>query len=82
MSTHEKGEPSQDFPIREIQEERRRLELERKRLIEVRDRLYHTVVEVGDDTGFALTKILKQLKQVEERIEQWDNLLKMKGLTS
>ena len=80
MSTHEKDEPSPDFPIHEIQQELDRLRLEKKRLVDKRDRLYHTVVEAGNDTGFALTKVLKQVKQVDQRIDQWNELLKAKGL--
>ncbi len=80
MSDHEKDEPSPDFPVDEIQQELARLQAEKKRLVEKRNHLYHTVVEAGNDTGFALTKVLKQLKQVDQRIEQWNDLLKSKGL--
>ncbi len=69
----------QDFPIREIQNERRRLEEEKERLVPKRDRLFMTV-ESGDDSGFALTKVLKDLKKIEQRIAQWDDLLRQKGL--
>ena len=80
MAQSENGQATPDFPIREIQEELARLIAERQRLVERRDHLYHTVIEAGDDTGFALTKIMKQLKQIEQRIEQWKDLLKAKGL--
>lgn len=80
MSTHENGRSSEDFPVREVQNELRRLEAERARLVEQRDRLYVTVVEAGDDTGFALARLLKKIKQTEERIEQWSSLLRLKGL--
>jgi hypothetical protein len=80
MSRNEKDEPSPDFPIEEVKQELARLQSEKKRLVERRNQLYHTVVEAGDDTGFALTKVLKQLKQVDQRIEQWNDLLKSKGL--
>ena len=73
MSAHE------DFPIREIQNERRRLEEEKERLVPKRDRLFMTV-ESGDDSGFALTKVLKDLKKIEQRIGQLDDLLRRKGL--
>ena len=80
MSDHERSEPSPDFPIAEIERELARLRTEQKRLVEKRNHLYHTVIEAGDDTGFALTRVLKQLKQVEQRLEQWRELLKAKGL--
>ena len=81
MSSHKDDEPSPDFPIHEIQQELARLQLEKKRLVDKRDRLYHTVVEAGNDTGFALTKVMQRIKQVDQRIEQWNELLKAKGLS-
>lgn len=81
MSSQKNDEPSPDFPIHEIQQELDRLQLEKKRLVDKRDRLYHTVVEAGNDTGFALTKVMQRIKQVDQRIEQWNELLKAKGLS-
>ena len=80
MTSPGKEPPHQDFPVPEILRERQRLELERERLTAKRDRLYTTVVDAGDDSGYSLMKILKELKHVEQRIEQWDTLLKEKGL--
>jgi hypothetical protein len=81
MSRQEKGAPSPDFPVEEIKQELARLQSEKRALVEKRNELYHTVVEAGNDTGFALTKVLRQLKQVDQRIEQWTSLLKAKGVT-
>jgi hypothetical protein len=58
----------QDFPVPEILRERQRLEQERGRLTAERDHLYTTVVGAGDDSGYSLMRVLKQLKQVEQRI--------------
>jgi hypothetical protein len=55
--------------LRDLQRELARLEAERARAIEKRDRALSTV-ETGDDSGFLLSIALKDLKRIEARIEQ------------
>ncbi len=62
-------QPPDDQLLRDLQRELERLEMERSRAIQKRDRAL-SVVETGDDSGFALSLALRDLKRIEERIEQ------------
>ena len=68
------GHPSDAQLLRDLERELGRLEIERARAMQKRDRVL-SVVEAGDDSGFALSFALRDLKRIEERIEQ------VKGLT-
>lgn len=60
--------------LSDLQRELGRLEVERTRAIAKRDHVF-SVVETGDDSGFALSLALNDLKAIEDRIDQVKNLV-------
>ena len=59
--------------LSDLQRELGRLEVERTRAIAKRDHVF-SVVEAGDDSGFALSLALNDLRAIEDRIDQVKNL--------
>lgn len=60
--------------LHDLQRELGRLEVERAQAISKRDHVF-SVVEAGDDSGFALSLALNELKAIEDRIEQVKGLV-------
>ena len=60
--------------LSDLQRELGRLEVERTRALAKRDHVC-SVVETGDDSGFALSLALNDLKAIEDRIDQVKNLV-------
>ena len=60
--------------LSDLERELGRLEVERKRAVAKRDHVF-SVVETGDDSGFALSLALNDLKAIEDRIDQVKNLV-------
>jgi hypothetical protein len=63
-----------DQLLQDLRAELERREAEKARLLRKQDRAL-SVVETGEDSGFALSLALSDLKRIEERIEQLKNLL-------
>jgi hypothetical protein len=63
-----------DRLLMDLRRELERREAERARLLRKQERAL-SVVESGEDSGFALSLALSDLKRLDERIEQLRNLL-------
>jgi hypothetical protein len=68
------GQSTDDRLLLDLNRELERLEAEKAQLLRKRDQSL-SVVEAGDDSGFALSLALSDLKRIDERIEQVKNLL-------
>lgn len=60
--------------LAELAQELARLESERQQAEKKRDEIL-MVVEAGDDSGFSLSMALRDVKHLENRIEQIQNLI-------
>ncbi len=63
--------------LNELRQELTRLEAEHAKAIQKRDEVF-SVVENGDDSGYALSMALNELRKIEKRMEQVRNLFEQK----